>query len=362
MFGCDLKTRLLWTLLAGSCAMGAPSVQGQDNRFQQWDKNKDGQLVIEELPQQLRPNFKRVDRNQNGFISQDEHNRFIRRDRPPTDQQRQDKTYESHLDIAYVANGHRRQKLDLYLPIPKSGKPLPLVIFVHGGGWKGGDKSSAPVREFVNAGFAVASVNYRLSQHAIFPAQINDCKTAVKWLRTNADPYNLNPNRFAAFGKSAGGHLVCLLGTTGDKEEHAGNSRKPNNTTSQVQAVCSWYGPTELLTMNQQSKNDSVIDHDDKNSPESLLVGGALQTKEDLAKSASPLEHVTPDDASFLIMHGSRDRLVPCLQSESLHQKLKSTGVNSQLIIIPDAGHGLDHRKHLPTVIEFFRQELGETK
>ena len=169
MFGCDLKTRLLWTLLAGSCAMGAPSVQGQDNRFQQWDKNKDGQLVIEELPQQLRPNFKRVDRNQDGFISQDEHNRFIRRDRPPTDQQRQDKTYESHLDIAYVANGHRRQKLDLYLPIPKSGKPLPLVIFVHGGGWKGGDKSSAPVREFLNAGFAVASVNYRLSQHATFP-------------------------------------------------------------------------------------------------------------------------------------------------------------------------------------------------
>ena len=361
MFGCDLKTRLLWTLLAGSCAIGATSAQGQDNRFQQWDKNKDGQLVIEELPQQLRANFQRVDRNQDGFISQDEHNRFINRDRPATDQ-RQDKTYESHRDMAYVDNGHRRQKLDLFLPLTKSDKPLPLVIFVHGGGWKGGDKGSAPVREFIEAGFAVASLNYRLSQHAIFPAQINDCKTAVKWLRTNADQYNIDPNRFGAFGKSAGGHLVCLLGTTSHNDQHADSSRKPDNKTSRVQAVCSWYGPTELLTMNQQSKKDSVIDHDDKNSPESLLVGGALQTKKDLAKSASPLEHVTPDDASFLIMHGSRDRLVPCLQSESLHQKLKSNGVNSQLMVIPDAGHGFDRRKYLPNVIEFFQKELHESK
>lgn len=361
MFRFDLKRMLVWTLLAGAGATGTSSVQGQDNLFKQWDKNKDGQLVAEELPQQLRSNFKRVDRNQDGFISLEEHNRFVRRDRPPTGQP-QKKTYHSHLDIAYVSDGHPRQKLDLFLPLRKSDKPFPLVIFVHGGGWKGGDKRSAPVREFVEAGFAVASVNYRLSQHSIFPAQINDCKSAVKWLRTKAAHYNIHPNRFGAFGKSAGGQLVCLLGTTGEKEGTTATSKDPKHTTSRVQAVCSWYGPTELLTMNQQSKKDSQIDHDDRNSPESLLVGGSLQTKKDLARLASPTEHVTSDDASFLLMHGSHDRLVPWLQSESLHQKLKSTGVNSQLIIIPDAGHGLDQREHLPTVVEFFRRELSDTR
>jgi len=348
----------LATTLLAACWMPAQlGAQQPDRNFRQWDRNRDGRLVVQELPERLRPNFKRVDQNQDGFISLEEHLRFVGRNRPETGSN-QPANYRSRRDIAYVTDGHPRQKLDLHLPPGKPDQPLPLVIYVHGGGWKAGDKRSAPIGEFIDRGFAVASLNYRLSQHATFPAQIDDCQAAVRWLRDHAKQYQIDPDRFAAFGKSAGGHLVCLLGTLGDRG--ADEARSPAPTSSRVQAVCSWYGPTELLSMNQQSGPDSQIDHDDKNSPESRLVGGPLQQNGELARSASPLEHVTADDASFLLMHGNRDRLVPWQQSEKLHQVLKSAGLRSRLLIIDGAGHGFDHKQQLPAVIDFFEQQLSD--
>ncbi len=316
---------------------------GQQNQFQRWDKNRDGQLVVDELPERIRGNFGRVDRNQDGVITLEEHNRFVGRSRelPGT----------VHRDLAYVENGHARQKLDLYLPALESNKRAPLILFVHGGAWKSGDKKSVPAEEFLKAGFAVASINYRLSQHAVFPAQIIDCNSAVVWLRDHADRYHLDVGRIGAFGKSAGGHLVNLLGT----HSHTAKGNGPGR----VKAVCSWYGPTELLTMNAQSRQDSVIDHDANDSPESRLIGGALQDEAFKAKAASPTEYVSSDDASFLLMHGNRDRLVPYQQSEEFHRKLKESGVKSKLIIVPGAGHGLDRRKELPKVIEFFKNEFS---
>ncbi|MCH2182690.1 MAG: alpha/beta hydrolase fold domain-containing protein [Mariniblastus sp.] len=348
----------LATMFLATCWMPTHlNAQQPDRNFKQWDRNRDGRLVVQELPEKLRPNFKRVDRNQDGFISLEEHLRFVGRDRPDRGS-KPGTDYRSHLDIAYVTDGHPRQKLDLHLPPGKSDRLFPLVIYVHGGGWKGGDKRSAPVVEFIDRGFAVASLNYRLSQHGTFPAQIDDCQMAVRWLRDHAQQYQLNPNRFGAFGKSAGGHLVCLLGTQGNRATENPGSAVP--TSSRVQAVCSWYGPTELLSMNRQSGPDSQIDHDDKNSPESRLVGGPLQENGELARSASPLQHVTADDAPTLLMHGNRDRLVPWQQSEKLHQKLESAGVQSRLMIIEGAGHGFDHRQHLPGVIQFFQKELSD--
>ena len=121
-----------------------------------------------------------------------------------------------HRDLAYVSGGHERQKLDLYLP--KEGTNLPLIINIHGGAFKAGSKEDGVPITYLNQGYAVASINYRLSQHAIFPAQIQDCKAAVRWLRAHAGEYRLNPERFAVWGASAGGHLAAMLGTTGSHQ------------------------------------------------------------------------------------------------------------------------------------------------
>ena len=121
-----------------------------------------------------------------------------------------------HRDVAYVTDGHERQKLDLY--VPDAGENLPLIIWIHGGAWRGGSKEHYAPMEYLKSGYAGVSINYRLSQHAIFPAQIEDVKAAVRWLRANAETYCLDPNRFAVWGSSAGGHLVAMLGTAGDVE------------------------------------------------------------------------------------------------------------------------------------------------
>src|SRR5262249_3763894 len=119
-----------------------------------------------------------------------------------------------HRNLEYVKGGHERQRLDLYVPA-KADAPVPVIVWIHGGAWLGGSKAGGgPALAFVGKGYAVASINYRLSQHAVFPAQIEDCKAAIRWLRANAKRYNLNPERIGVWGASAGGHRVALLGTS----------------------------------------------------------------------------------------------------------------------------------------------------
>jgi hypothetical protein len=148
-----------------------------------------------------------------------------------------------YRDLPYVSNGHERQKLDLFLP--REGKNLPLIIRVHGGAWMMGTKDWEKPEDFIRNGYAVASIGYRLSQHAKFPAQIEDCKAAVRFLRANAQKYNLDPNRFAAWGGSAGGHLAAMLGTTGDINEF--DVGENLSCSSKVQAVVDYFGPTDLI-------------------------------------------------------------------------------------------------------------------
>lgn len=144
-------------------------------------------------------------------------------------------------DLPYVPAGHERQKLDLYLPTPTNG-PLPVIIWIHGGAWRAGSKEQCRAARFSQRGYAVASLNYRLSQHAVFPAQIEDCQAAVRWLRANAAKCRLDPERFGAWGSSAGGHLVALLGTAGDAQAF---ERGPHPAiSSRVQAVVDFFGPT----------------------------------------------------------------------------------------------------------------------
>jgi acetyl esterase/lipase len=234
-------------------------------------------------------------------------------------------------DLAYVPGGHERQKLDLYLPAKAEGK-LPVVVWVHGGGWEGGNKDRCPAVPFVPRGYAVASLNYRLSQHAPFPAQIEDCKSAIRWLRAHAAEYHLDPDRFGVWGASAGGHLVALLGTSGGTKEldgQNGNLDQP----SRVQAVVDWFGPTDLVKILSGRPGNAE-------GPVTRLLGGPIADKKDLAIRANPIPYVAKNTPPFLIMHGDKDPTVPYNQSELLAEALQKAGVEVTLVKLEGAGHG----------------------
>ncbi len=272
--------------------------------------------------------------------------------------------------ITYAEVGGTPLELDLYLPAP-GGDPAPLIIWVHGGGWSGGSKFPAPyyLTSLTSDGFAVASIDYRLTSQAggygaepvTFPAQIHDVKGAVRFLRAHATDYNLDPERFAAAGSSAGGHLVALLGTSGDVPQLEGVVGGNLDQSSRVQAVFDLYGPTDLLDMNDMvtTPPGSMIDHDAFNSPESRLLGwsapgqgiGDIKANIDnpnapypalvaLAADANPITHVTPDDPPIIIAHGTWDASVPFGQSSALQAALLTTSVEHEFIAVHQAGHG----------------------
>jgi acetyl esterase/lipase len=241
----------------------------------------------------------------------------------------------AYRDVAYVPDGHVRQTLDLY--VPKSNNKVPLIIFIHGGGFSRGDKGDQNPSPFLADGYAFASLNYRLSPDAIFPAQIEDCKSAVRWLRTNASKYGLDPDRFGAWGTSAGGHLVAMLGTTGDtKVFDVGENLVVS---SRVQAVADWFGPTDFLQMDAHRLPDGM-GHDAPGSPESRLIGGPIQRNKDKVARANPITYITAGGPPFLIAHGDADRLVPHHQSVLLEAALKMAGVPVTFYTVKGGGHG----------------------
>lgn len=257
-------------------------------------------------------------------------------------------------DLAYVRDGHERQKLDLYLPA--AGANWPLIVWIHGGAWKGGSKAQPPALKFIKDGFAVASINYRLSQHAIFPAQIEDCKAAIRWLRANARKHGYDASRIGVWGSSAGGHLVALLGTTGDGKDFDRGDHLDQP--SRVQAVVDFFGPTDFLQMNTQAGELGRQDHDAPDSPESALVGGPIQENKEKVARANPIAYVSADDAPFLIMHGDRDPTVAIGQSELLHAALEKAGVPCTFKRIPGAGHGFGGAEIDTAVREFLEKHL----
>ena len=200
-------------------------------------------------------------------------------------------THNSCITVAYGQHlNNEANLLDLWLPEETesaSGKTLyPLIIFIHGGAWESGDKSFMAFQvPFNNNGYAVASINYRLTREAPYPAQIEDCKIAISWLRSHAKVFKLDPNRIGVWGISAGGHLAALLGTTSDTENHQWES--PANVSSSVQGVCDWCGPTDLATISQQAGSNYVLSHSVRQ-----LLGGTPEEKPDMAKEASPVNYV----------------------------------------------------------------------
>ena len=239
-------------------------------------------------------------------------------------------------DLVYVEGGHERNKLDLYLPEKAEG-PLPLIIWVHGGGWQNGSKDGCPPLRagYVGQGYAVASINYRLSGHAVFPAQIEDCKAAIRWLRAHAGEYSLDSKRFGVWGSSAGGHLVALIGTSGDVKKFDVGANLDQS--SRVQAVCDYYGPTDFTVFVTTPGYES---HATDASPEAKLIGGAVMKNQDKAARVNPITYVTKDDPPFLMVHGDKDPTVPINQSQLLFEALKKSEVSTHFHTIHGAGHG----------------------
>ena len=246
-------------------------------------------------------------------------------------------------DISYIPNGDEAQRLDLYLPEKLSEHPMPLIVHIHGGGWMGGSKFPCPVVNMVNRGYAVASVEYRFSQKAVFPAQIQDCQAAIRWLRAHRDEYHIDPDHLGAVGGSAGGHLSALVATSGGKKAFppiGGNEDQSDR----VQCVCNIYGPADFTTVMQQAEDDknvrNIFKFNTPGDPYSQLIGVSLVDNKEKTDAVSPIHYVSEDNPPMLILHGTYDALVPYAQSVELQAALKAKGVEVWLQTLPGSGHG----------------------
>ncbi|MCP9757200.1 alpha/beta hydrolase [Lacihabitans sp. CCS-44] len=244
-----------------------------------------------------------------------------------------------HGNIPYNNDTLKKHLLDIYLPantnekIPSGG--VPLVVFIHGGGWIGNDKyadmgyMTETINAMLNSGIAVASIDYRFAQNAVFPGILQDCNKAASFLYDNAHKYNIEKNRFALMGFSAGGHLASLMGTS--QNNKVDNLYLPNSYRPfKYKAVVDFYGPTDLTLF---------AGSEDPKSPESILIGGTPVDRPDLAKAASPITYIDKNDPPFLIFHGEKDNLVSNRHSKLLSSWLNHYGVKNELTIVNDAPH-----------------------
>jgi len=261
---------------------------------------------------------------------------------PPANNQSIKRKY---LDIAY-AEVSPSQKLDIYLPDEGNG-PFPVIVSIHGGAFMIGDKGDMqvnPMLKSLNHGYAVVSINYRMSGEALFPKDIQDVKAAIRWIKGNASKYHLNPLKMATWGGSAGGNLAALAGTSGKVKELEDLSLGFPDQTSEVQAVVDWFGPIDFLKMDPQFKisGKGKADHNDPKSPESRILGKQITLIPDLVKAANPTTYINKDNPPFFIEHGKEDPLVPTQQSINFAADLtKVLGENKvSLLLLEGTGHG----------------------
>ncbi len=275
----------------------------------------------------------------------------------------------SWKNLSYAADTLTGHRMDIYLPA-NDEKTYPVIVVIAGSAWFGNDTKERAFTligsSLLRAGYAVVAINHRSSREATFPAQINDVKAAVRYIRANADRYRLNAANVGIAGNSSGGHLSAMMGTTRNTDSLTiggyshfleGDVGKYPDARSSVEAVVDWYGPTDFQKMDGCG---SEMHHDAPDSPESTIIGGPIQENDERSALANPITYVDPSDPPFLILHGDKDPLVPHCQSELLYDALQKAGVESQLVIVPGGGHGegmwLD--KYKSQMVAFFDRHL----
>ena len=244
-------------------------------------------------------------------------------------------TYRKVGDLVFAEVDGRELLLDLYLP--QASKPPPLIVYVHGGAWRTGSKDSMPLTALLGEGYAIASVDYRLTPEAPFPAQVHDIKAAIRFLHGNQSRYPYDGRKVAIAGSSAGGHLAALVGVTNHSAELEGFVGPHLNQSSEVHAIVAYFGASNLLTILHQSTPCALSV---RKPPLRLLLGGQPEQQRQLAMLASPVFHVDRSDSPLLLLHGDQDQQMPINQSDELHGKFKSLGLPVALHILHGAAHG----------------------
>ncbi|MBN1482401.1 alpha/beta hydrolase [candidate division KSB1 bacterium] len=272
------------------------------------------------------------------------------------------------LDVPY-ASLSPAQKLDVYLPEEGDG-PFPVIVSIHGGAFRFGDKADGqlrPMLEGLNRGYAVISINYRMSGEAHFPKAVHDVKAAIRWIRAHANDYFLHADKIALWGGSAGGHLSAMAGLTGGVAELEDLTLGYPEQSSRVQAVVDWFGPTDFLKMDEQliASGMGKPDHNESESPESLYLGEKITEIPELVAKSNPETYITEDDPPFFIQHGTDDQLVPVEQSIYFAARLKEVlgGKKVTLELLPGVKHGgpaFESKENLAKVYVFLDQYLKE--
>lgn len=279
---------------------------------------------------------------------------------------------DSWTDLDYAGDGEGFHKLDIYLPNGEKSS-YPAVIAIYGSAWFGNNLKANAFntlgQPLLDAGFAVITPNHRSSRDSLYPAQIHDIKAAIRFVRANADKYNIDTSFVGIAGSSSGGHLAALAGTSGGVKTATvgsatavieGNVGEFTDFSSSVDAVVDWFGPTDI-TMMAECEGGGSIDHNSPDSPESILVGGPIRENIDKGTLANPIHFVDPSDPPFLIFHGDQDPLVPPCQSELLHKALQNSGVASEYFLMEGGGHGpgVHTEENFERVVRFFLQEYN---
>ena len=265
-------------------------------------------------------------------------------------------------DLNYAGDGKSYHTLDVYSPTSSNNKS-PLILTIYGSAWKSNRSKASKyikkslIKPLIDAGFAVASINHRSSTDALFPAQIHDVKAAIRFLRGNASEYKIDSSFVGVTGSSSGGHLAAMAGTTSHNKLMEGNVGKFLDYDSHVNAVVDWFGPTDFLLMDICG---SKMVHDAVNSPESKLIGGAIQENKEKASAANPINYISSKTPPFLIIHGMVDLTVPYCQSKVLKMALERANIESELISVRDGGHGKNVfiDKYKVEMVNFFLKNL----
>lgn len=268
---------------------------------------------------------------------------------------------EVTADIDYAGAGNARQRLDLYLPRSRSGSaPLPVIVFVHGGGWVGGSKAAGRLivqPPVVTGNYAGVSIGYRLAGEARWPAQIHDCKAAIRWIRANAARHGLDPDRIGVIGTSAGGTLATLLGVSGGAEDLEGSVGPHGAASSRVTCVVNRFGRLNFLAQ-PESARASAAQAGPLAQRLALMFGGPVDEKALLARRASPVSHAASGLPPIITFHGTADSLVPFGQAEEFDATMRRAGGAHLLVPVIGGGHGYENAEERRRVRQFLDQHL----